>query len=167
MFAEMQGKPERLAYLDLKNVDLQQLGALIDEYGVNRQVIFTHNVQESCRSMKRIASGVRTMQWIGGRPEQIQATYRTIRDTGFDGLDQIQFHLHAGQDDGWPYQLGPEFLREALTVTREAGIDLEVLPFQIDEQSIGMLLDLGIRWFATDEPSKFLASVAAWQAKQR
>ena len=168
MFAEMKGNPDRLAYLDLKEVDLRALGELIDRYGVNGQVIFTHKIQDNCRSMKQIARGVRTMQWIGGNPEQIRGTYLQLVENGFDGLDQIQFHLHSDPSGGdWPYALKAEFLREALAVTKEAGVDFEVLPFAFDEDSIRMLLDIGIRWYATDEPARFLECVKKWQEANR
>ncbi|RKN72379.1 glycerophosphodiester phosphodiesterase [Paenibacillus ginsengarvi] len=165
LFAEMQGKPERLAYLDLKQVDLADLGALIDRYGVNEQCIFTHNVQANCRQMKQIAAGVKSMLWIGGNPERIKRTYaEQARDLGFDGLDQVQFHLHDNSDGDWPYAVDREFLEQALAETRAAGVDLEVLPFRVDEHAIHLLLDLGIRWFATDEPARFLSCVRSWQS---
>lgn len=164
LFVEMRGRPERLVYLDLKDVDLRQLGQLIDRYGVNGQVIFTHNVRANCREMKQIAAGVRSMLWIGGSAERIKETYaRQARDSEFAGLDQVQFHLNAGSAGSeWPYALEPEFLRSALAETSAAGVDLEVLPFRFDERSIHTLLELGIRWFATDEPAKFLQCVHSW-----
>ncbi|GIP35370.1 glycerophosphodiester phosphodiesterase family protein [Paenibacillus sp. J2TS4] len=167
LFVEMQGHPERMAYLDLKEVDLRQLGALIDQYDVNRQVIFTHKLQENCKKMKSIAQGVQSMQWIGGSAEKIRETFETALASGFDGLDQVQLHLHNNSEaGGWPYAIDAQFLQYALEKTDQAGIDLEVLPFEIDGLAIEGLLDLGIRWFATDEPAKFLECVNGWKAKQ-
>ncbi|GAA3404943.1 glycerophosphodiester phosphodiesterase [Paenibacillus hodogayensis] len=167
LFQDMQGRPERLAYLDLKQVDLSDLGRLIDRYGVNRQVIFTHNEQSNCKQMKRIARDVRSMLWIGGSAERIKRTYaEQARDLGYDGLDQVQLHLNGKTaDDGdsdWPYAIDRVFLRETLAETAAAGVDLEVLPFEFDERSIHMLLDLGLRWFATDEPARFLQCTRTW-----
>lgn len=167
MFIDMQGKPERLAYLDLKNVDLVQLGRLIDRYGVNEQVIFTHNVQANCQQMKQIATGVKSMLWIGGSPEQIKQKYAQARESGFAGLDQVQFHLKTtGERPDWPYALEAAFLQSALAETSAADVDLELLPFQIESECIGLLLDIGIRWFATDEPAKFLQSVRSWTERR-
>jgi glycerophosphoryl diester phosphodiesterase len=164
VFAEMQGMPERQIYLDLKQVDLEQLGRLIDRYGVNRQVIFTHNVQDNCVRMKEIAEGVRSMLWIGGAPDRIKQTYSAALDSGFRGLDQVQIHLKPRREkDGWPYEIGAEFLRRSLEETRRAGVDLEVLPFTFDQAAIGALLDLGIRWYATDEPARFTDCVRRWR----
>lgn len=169
LFADMQGRPERLVYLDLKDVDLTRLGQLIDRYGVNEQVIFTHNVQANCLRMKSIASGVRSMIWIGGSAERIKRTYaEQALGLRFEGLDQVQFHLNGGpgrlESAEWPYDIDREFLAQSLAETRAAGVDLEVLPFAFNERSIGQLLDLGIRWFATDEPARFLSCVRSWQA---
>lgn len=164
MFMEMKGRPERMAYLDLKEVDLTRLGELIDRYEVNEQIIFTHNVQDNCERMKEIAAGVKSMLWIGGAPEKIEQSFRKASESGFRGLDQVQLHLNASDAADWPYALNEAFLRAALEETATAGIDLEVLPFAFDERSIHRLLDLGLRWFATDEPAKFVQSVKSWPA---
>lgn len=166
LFQEMQGKPERLVYLDLKQVDLRRLGELIDRYEVNGQCIFTHNKQTNCKQMKQIAAGVRSMLWIGGDLEKIKRTYaEQALGLRFDGLDQVQLHLNSRDKTGspdWPYDLDRAFVQLALAETGAAGVDLEVLPFQFDERSIHALLDLGIRWFATDEPARFLQSLRSW-----
>ncbi|MCU6713123.1 iron-containing alcohol dehydrogenase [Paenibacillus sp. J5C_2022] len=169
VFQAMQGRPERLVYLDLKEVDLHQLGALIDRYKVNEQVIFTHYVQSNCAEMKAIADGVRCMLWIGGNAEQIKGTFQAARESGFEGLDQVQLHLNDGHgSDLWPYELEAEFLKEALEVTLAAGIDLEVLPFRFDQRSMSDLLDIGITWYATDEPARFVECVKTWaEAEER
>lgn len=163
-FAEMKGRPERLMYLDLKEVNLAELGQLIDRYEVNGQVIFTHNIQENCRKMKEIAPGVRSMLWVGGNAEQIMEKFRAAAATGFDGLDQVQLHLKSNHGSAdWRFDLEPAFLQEALAVTRDYGVDLELFPFKFDEASLHMLLDLGIQWYATDEPAKFLEGLESWK----
>ena len=115
--------------------------------------------------MKSIAVNVRSMLWIGGTAEQIREKFEAALDTGFDGLDQVQLHLHdAEQPSGtWRYALTPDYLRYALEAAASRGVELEVLPFAFDEPSIHQLLELGIRWFATDEPAKFVRSVDRWR----
>lgn len=160
VFMEMKTRPERLIYLDLKNVDLQLLGALIDSYGVNKQVIFTHNVMENCQRMKEIAVGVRSMLWIGGEAERIKQKFIQVRDGGFEGLDQVQLHMKYLLDSpDWPYTIDKEFLSFSLEESRNAGIDLELFLFHIDDHSVKQMLDMGIRWYATDEPTVFLNSL--------
>lgn len=155
---EMRGRPDRQIYLYLKDVDLGRLGGLIDRYRVNRQVIFTHNKQKNCARMREISEGVRSMLWIGGTAQQIQERFRAARDSGFRGLDQVQCHLNGFQANAeWPYELGRGFVEESLAEACSAGIDLEVLPFRFDRRSIHLLFNIGIRWFATDEPAKFVS----------
>ncbi|MCJ8011996.1 glycerophosphodiester phosphodiesterase family protein [Paenibacillus sp. KQZ6P-2] len=163
VFQEMKGRPERMMYLDLKEVNLSDLGRLIDQYEVNRQVIFTHYIQDNCRQMKEIAREVRSMLWIGGNAEQRMEKFRLAASTGFEGLDQVQFHLKIAEgNEDWSFDLEPAFLTEALALTERSGIDLELFPFSFDASSLHQLLDLGIRWYATDEPALFLEGLNSW-----
>ncbi len=167
VFAEMKGRPERQVYLDLKQLDLKQLADMIEEYGVIDQAIFCHNKQASCQDIRKHIPKLRTMRWIGGSPDDIKATFATTLASGFEGLDQVQLHLASTKKKGpVSYDIDPEYLRYALDQTGRAGVQLEVLPFRIDEASVQGLLDLGIRWYATDEPKRFTDYVAAWRTKQ-
>ncbi len=169
VFHNMQGIPERQIYLDLKEVDLDQLGRLIDEYEVNKQVIFTHNNQENCKRMKTIAANVRTMLWIMGNVDKIKQTYSQAKANDFAGLDQVQIHLRLANDDDqgsndrWPFELEQAFVREVIEDAQSAGIDFEVFLYSCEEKVVHRLLDEGVRWFATDEPSHFLKSVRSWR----
>jgi glycerophosphoryl diester phosphodiesterase len=163
VFAEMQGRPERLMYLDLKEIDLAELGRLIDRYEVNKQVLFAHNQQKNCISMKNIAAGVRTMLWIGGTPESIETKFAAALESGFEGLDQVQIHLNGFNADAeWSYDISREFIQFAYEQTSKAGVDLELFPFLFEERSIHTLLAMGITWYATDEPARFVASVQSF-----
>lgn len=166
VFEAMRGLPERRLYVDLKNVDMQALGRLILEYGVSEQVLFTHNRIESCLSMREVVPSIQCMLWIGGSPDRIKETYIALRDSGFEGVNQVQFHLNPNPDEKaeWPYELDFDFIAASLQETRKAGIDLEVLPFRMEDSAIKRLLDMGIRWFATDEPSRLLDCAADWSA---
>ncbi len=168
VFQELKAYPEWQLYLDLKKVDLEKLGALIEEYGVGRKIIFAHNRQENLIRFSQIAPEVRTMLWIGGAPEEIQAKFQAALDSGFEGLNQVQLHLHnKSSEQGIAYLLDDELLKDALEQTRKAGIDLEVLPFEFDDASLHRLLDLGIRWYATDYPRRFRESVNRWMAAEK
>ncbi|MBN2376411.1 MAG: hypothetical protein JXD22_08420 [Sedimentisphaerales bacterium] len=167
VFAEMQNHPERQVYLDLKELDLKKLGAMIEKYGVGRQVIFCYKDQEKLVEFRNIAPGVRTMLWIGGKdkPEQIKMKFEQALQTGFKSLDQVQLHLHRvkSEQDRVIYQVEPAYLQYALQKTKAAGIQLQVLPFEFDEASLRNLLDIGIRWYATDYPQKFVSVVNRWK----
>ena len=82
------------------------------------------------------------------------------------GVDQIQLHLHDKKGSSpFRYQLGRGFLEQALQTTRDADVDLEVFPFKFDESSLHELLNIGIRWFATDEPKRFKETISRWREK--
>lgn len=161
VFAEMSIRETAQAYLDLKNVDLEQLAGLIRQYNVAKRLIFCHNKVESCRKMRALVPGLRVMLWIGGEPHEIQQKFRAIAAQGFDRLDQVQLHLKPNPEakEGLQYLLNEAFLQEAINATREKNIDLEVLPFQFDCESLSRLLKMGIRWYATDEPKRFKTCV--------
>lgn len=163
VFSEMTGKPDRLIYLDLKNIDLKKLGSLINKYGVSRQVIFTHNVRENCMIMKQITEDVKTMLWIGGNRDEIIKTFEKAYKSDFQGLDQVQIHLNLKDKDrisaaGWIYDIDKEFLKYAIGITSDYDLDFEVLPFYFEKKRILDLVGMGIRWFATDEPARFISS---------
>lgn len=167
VFAEMQGHPEREMYLDFKTVDLDKLGAMMRKYGVEKQVIYCHCDPETCRTMRTKVSGLRTMLWIGGKPDEIKAKFEKAAKEEFRGFDQVQLHLNK-VEDGKPfeYALSAEFLKSALERTSAKGVDLEVLPWDFDDASLAALLDLGIRWYATDHPNRFRASVERWETSK-
>jgi len=161
----MKEHPEREIYLDFKQVDLGALAAMIEEYDVAKQIIFCHNRQQTCAEMRARIPGLRTMLWIGGEPEEIQTKFAAAADTGFKDLDQVQLHLNVRKTDGAiEYELPDTFLKRAIAQTRTHGVDLEVLPFQFDDPSLFTLLNLGIRWFATDHPGRFSEAVARWSS---
>jgi len=165
VFIALRQDRDRLLYLDLKELDLKELGKLIDKYEVNRQIIFTHKNEDNCRKMKDIVGNIRTMLWIGGREEQIKSHFNKVLHERFKGLDQVQIHLNKKKEGGeWPYQIDIEFLEYAFKHTSLFGVDLEVLPFyEFEDKSIHTLLDIGIRWFAVDYPERFIEAVRSWK----
>ncbi|MCU6792779.1 glycerophosphodiester phosphodiesterase family protein [Paenibacillus sp. WQ 127069] len=150
--------PERELYLDYKEIDLEKMALLIKEYGVGRQIIFCHSNHENCKTVKRLVPEVRTMQWIPDK--EVDDRFQETLETGFDSLDIVQIHLvDAKANEGWRYRLQREFLQEALKHLDEDGLELEVLPFHFDQDSMFELLDMGIRRFAVDEPKVFVETI--------
>jgi len=158
---EMADRKKARIYLDLKNVDLDQLSSLLRKYAVAKRVIFSHNKVASCRKIRDAVPGLRTMLWIGGTVPEIKETFDKAAADQFDGLNQVQLHLKPDPDskDRIRYLMDEDFLKRALATTKDHDIDLEVLPFSFDYESISGLLKLGIRWFATDEPKRFKSYV--------
>lgn len=166
VFGELQKHPKYQLYLDLKKVNLESLGKLIDEYGVADRIIFAHNLHESLINFRKYAPEVRTMLWIGGTADEIKGKFDAALQSGFRELNQVQLHLRRIADEqDIMYELDGQYLKYALKTTRDAGLDLEVLPWEYNESSIHHLLDLGIRWYAVNGPKRFTDTVAEWMNK--
>ena len=160
VFARMKGRPERLVYLDLKDVDLDALLAKIRDHGLERQVIFVHGDPQMCGKLQARCPGARTMTWISGAPAAIRARYEEFARSGFAGISQLQFHLRARRaQPPFAYVLDDDFLRKAVQATRAAGVELQLRPFQFDAASLRRLMDLGVRWYVTDAPRAFADAV--------
>ena len=61
--------------------------------------------------------------------------------------------------------LDPEFMVHALQITRENGVLLQVLPWKFEKSDLDAILDLGVRSFAVDYPSKFKKYCAVYFAR--
>ncbi|HWR12710.1 MAG TPA: glycerophosphodiester phosphodiesterase family protein [Rectinemataceae bacterium] len=168
VFAAMAADPKKRAYLDCKNIDLGQLARMIADYGLDGRIWVAGPKRADLAEMRKILPSVDTMQWLGGTGAEIVAKYEDSAAAGFQGLAQIQFHLNDRADaaerpsSGWRYTVEPRVLADALARCGDAGVDLEVFPWKFAEADIWALLDLGVRWFATDEPARFSAAVEAW-----
>ena len=152
-------------YLDFKAVDLRKLAALIAEYGIAKQIIFAHNTAESCREIKAAVPGLRAGVWIGGTADEIDAKFQRLAQDQFAGLDLVQLHLNPATSGDWPYALSKAQIFQALALTGRAGIPLEVLPFQFTCDNLRELIDMDVRWYATDEPKRFKECLDAINAK--
>ena len=162
VFALMRDDPEKLLYADIKNYDeklfpvlLENFLALAREYGVaSRIIVAGRDYALNCR-FKELCPELKTMQWIGRTPPERMRTFRELAAKGFAGLDLVQLHLYIRDEcpDGWIYDLSLAELREAF---RTLGTRLEVFPFgAFTKSAVETLLEIGIRQFATDEPSRF------------
>ena len=159
----MKGHPERQIYLDIKDVDLSLLGKMIDNYAINKQILIASPRQSDCATLKKITKDLRTMIWIGGSAKDIKKKFTSVVESAFVGVDQVQLHLNDKKEQSdWRYQLDQNFVKYALKTTRGAKIDLEVFPFKFDEATLHNLLDMGIRWYATDEPGRFNQTITSW-----
>ncbi|HNR30010.1 MAG TPA: glycerophosphodiester phosphodiesterase family protein [Candidatus Hydrogenedentes bacterium] len=161
VLAAMRDKPDREIYLDLKDADEQRLAECLREAGLERRVIFVHGDVAACRRLQQLYEGARTMTWLSGTPRAIKARFEELAAEDFAGLSQLQLHLYGPRRGGSPvtYFLEPEYLRDAVKRTRAAGVALQARPMIFDALSLRGLIDAGIRWFVTDAPKAFAASI--------
>ncbi len=165
VLARMAEKPGRRMYLDLKRIDLGALAEMIHRFRLEGRIYVASRNIEECEGLKARLPGTMTILWCGGTELEIQARFRSMAAADFYHLDQIQLHLNDEQQPtGWRYQIKPAFITGALEACSRRGMDLEVLPWKFERRDIEALLDLGVRWFATDEPRRFLDAVNGWKA---
>jgi len=161
VFEMMKQAPQRQIYLDLKGVDLDDLDALIRRYGLLENVIFVHGKQSTCVALKKRFEGARTMTWLSGIPFLIKRRFEDMAETGFQGIDQIQFHLKTNKAEGAiEYVFDEDYLRYAFQKTKAAGVQLQLRPFRFDAASLRPLIEIGVRWFVADEPRRFSQALA-------
>ncbi len=160
VFALMAGRPERSIFLDLKTNDLERLTALIKAYGLEGRVYVSSPSIAQCREIKARMPGVKTLLWCGGTPFEIKKKFDAARGEGFAGIDQIQLHLNPiSLGKGWKYAVDADYLGKAAAAAGAAGIEFQVYPKSFESRDLSRLLELGIGWFVTDEPARFLETM--------
>ena len=162
VFAAMAGKPERQAWLDIKEVDLDALGAVIEAYGMRDRVLFVHGDIAGCRELRARYPQAEVMTWCGGDIDAIRACYAEHRARGFEGVTMLQFHLRTERVDGtYEPLLGWAFLRVAVEEATAHGVTIQVRPFDFDADLLRRLMALGVFWFVSDDPAAFQAELEA------
>ncbi|MBR2373418.1 MAG: glycerophosphodiester phosphodiesterase [Lentisphaeria bacterium] len=162
VFEIMRQDREKMIYADIKNYDaelfpvlLEKFSGLVQEYDTATQIIAAGcDYELNCRLHENIP-GIKTMQWIGGTPEQRMLKFRELADKDFAGLDMVQLHLRpvGKTGDNWMYDLPIEDIKYAYSIL---GARLEVFPFgAFTPEAIQTLLGIGIKHYATDEPVRF------------
>ena len=167
VFALMKGKPERRLYLDIKNVDLEQLAAEVRAYDVARQIIFTTTKYDMIRDWKKLVPESQTLNWMGGTEAELTKRLEEVRAANFAGITQLQLHVRLNTNGAvaGTFNLSPGFLRSVGTELRAHGIVYQSLPWGVTEPKVyWQLLDLGVMAFATDRPDITLQAVQDYYA---
>ncbi len=162
VFELMRADRSKMLYADIKNYDeklfpvlLEKFTEAVHEFDTASQIIVAGcDYELNCRFKQQIPA-IKTMQWVGGNPAARMATFRKLVELDFANLDLVQLHLYIDPEAkaGWLYDLAIEDLQYAVS---KLGSRLEVFPWgNFNAESIRILLDLGIKQFATDEPARF------------
>ncbi len=168
VFAAMQKRPERLLYLDIKDVRLEDLAEMARQHGVERQVILASTHDNLVRQWKELLPESQTLLWMGGSEARLTERLDKLRDTDFPGVTQLQVHVNVGDlaaDD--PFQPTSAFLRSVAETLRSRGILFQVLPRNTqDPAAYGRLMSLGVESFATDDPHVAVQAMADYRRQQ-
>ena len=167
VFAEMHGHPERLLYIDIKAVKLDQLAALVCEHKVEQQIIFTSEHPRLIRDWKKILPESHTLLWNRGTEEQLAKKMADLRKTKFAGITHLQIHVQVGDlSSDEPFMPSSAFLRKLGEELKSHGIVFQTFSAECKDQKVyERLLALGAQSFATDYPEVTLAAVKSFREK--
>lgn len=168
VFKLMRGKPDRMLYLDIKNVDLKQLAAEVRENEVTRQIVFTSTKYDMIREFKQLVPECQTLNWMGGTEEELTKRVAEVRAAKFEGISQLQLHvrLNTNSASAEPFNLSRKFIRETGDELRRHGVIFQILPWDVNDPKVyWQLMDLGAMAFATDHPDVVVKAVRDYYTK--
>lgn len=161
VFAAMHGRPERWLYLDIKDVPLATLAALVRRHAVDQQVILASTKYPVITAWRELLPEGQTLHWMGGDEAELSRRLSALREKGFAGITQLQIHVRInepGADD--PFRPSSAFLASVGRELQARDILFQTLPWDCDDVGVfHRLLDLGAKSFATDYPETALEAV--------
>lgn len=160
VFDAMREDRSRRLYLDIKEVDLNQLAKELREADVAAQVIFASTKYPLIREWKALVPESKTLLWMGGTEEALNKRFEELRQTDFAAVDQLQIHTNLAKpidqinrDSKDPFKESDAFLIARGEECRAHGILYQTLPWNGTAPGVyAKLLDLGFMSFATDHP---------------
>ncbi len=165
LLAEMVRSDERKLYLELKDVRLERLRSVVDDYGIAERLLFVAASPQVLMAAQTHFPGAPTMAWLGGNAAQIQQNFERLAQTNFAGISHLQLHLRVQTlKPVLTWELDDQFLSYAAERLRQVGAVLQLRPFALEATAMAHLLALGVRWYVTDAPeqfSKLLATAVA------
>ena len=167
VFSEMHGYPERLLYIDIKSVKLDQLEALVREHKVEQQIIFTSEHPHLIREWKQLVPESHTLLWNRGTEDQLTKKMVDLRKTKFAGITHLQIHVQVGDlNSDEPFMPNSDFLRKLGKELKSRKIVFQTFSAQCKDQKVyEKLLALGVESFATDYPEVTLSAVKSFREK--
>ncbi|RIK72626.1 MAG: hypothetical protein DCC67_19010 [Planctomycetota bacterium] len=163
VYEMLKRRPDRRFYIDVKNVDLDQLAK--ESAGVHRQLILASTKYDVIRQWKRLAPQSETLHWMGGSETELAARLAALRKTGFADVTQLQIHVRTAADGSITPR--EQFLLDAGEELRRHGVLFQVLAWERKDPEIHWrLMDLGVASFATDYPDVVMQAVRDYYARQ-
>lgn len=172
IFALMQGRPERMLYLDIKEVELPRLAEVVRQYDVSKQVVLAAPDERVLREWQGLLPQGQALLWMGirggGDESTLEGRLEKLRASGFAGVTQLQIHVEAVRDgDEWAFKPSLEFLHKVATELEERNILFQCLPWMRDEPEVyRALVEAGCRSFASDYPQVALQVLYEWAQEQ-
>ena len=162
IFATMKGKPDRTMYLDIKQVDFDQLAREVKAAGIEKQVTLATSKYDEIKRWKSLIPESQTLLWVGSSSDAgLEKKLAPVRAANYEGVTQIQIHTHLREhvtitrDEPNLFKESDEYLIARGEESRKHGILYQTLPYGQGADSPEVywkLLDLGFMSFATDHP---------------
>ncbi|MCU1234834.1 MAG: ugpQ 4 [Candidatus Solibacter sp.] len=166
VYRVLQQHADRRLYIDVKNVDLEQLAQEARAAKVAARLILASTDYAVIRRWKELAPESATLHWMGGAEEVLTKRMDALRASGFADITQLQIHVRTGKDGAMTPS--PEFLLKTGAELRAHNILFQTLPWQSnDPQLFRRLMDLGSASFATDYPDVAMKTIREYYAQRR
>jgi glycerophosphoryl diester phosphodiesterase len=154
--------PERKFYIDIKNVDLEQLAR--ETKAVHKQLILASTDYKIIRQWKRLAPTSATLHWMGGTEAELAKRLADLQKTKFADVTQLQIHVRTAKDGALTPR--PQFLLDAGEQLRRHGVVFQALAWDRKDPEIHwQLMDLGVASFATDYPDVVMQAIRDYYAR--
>ncbi|CAA9357878.1 MAG: Glycerophosphoryl diester phosphodiesterase, partial [uncultured Chloroflexia bacterium] len=168
IFTLMRGRPDRVLYMDIKDVQLPELADLVQVFDVVEQVILAAPDEHLLRDWKSLVPQGQTLLWMGilwnGDEETLSHRLERLREEGFAGITQLQIHVEAiPSDHGWQFKPSLELLSQTARALKSSGVLFQSLPWECaDAEVYRTLLGAGVQSFASDYPEVALGVLREW-----
>ena len=163
------GDSARRMYVDIKNVDLEQLARQARGAGAAERLILASTDHGILRRWGVLAPESSTLCWMGGAEAHLAGRLQVLGAENFRAVSQLQIHVRRNRAPGQEaFAPSSDFLLRAGRQLRRHGVLFQVLPYDIeDAPSLWRLLDLGVASFATDAPDVVMGAVRDYYALPR
>ena len=162
VYSMLTDHPERRLYIDIKNVDLEQLSK--ESHKVHQQLILASTDYAIIREWKRLAPASFTLHWMGGTETELGKRLQKLEKGQFADITQLQIHVHI--DENGIFSPSEKFLLETGNRLREYGVLYQVLPWESKSpQVFWRLMDIGVGSFATDYPNIAMQAIQDYYKK--
>lgn len=154
----------RLVYLDIKNVDFEQLAA--ETVGAHSQMIVASSKYSELLAWKKVAPLSLTLHWMGAPEAKLRERLDELKKVNFAGIDQLQIHVNT--DQSGIFSPSESFLKETGECLQRHGVLFQVLFWGeagSHAKNYWRLMDLGCVSFATDYPQVTKSAIDEYYSK--
>ena len=160
MLEALDADPDRLLYIDIKQIDFDVLAG--QTLGYHPRLIVASTKYDELKEWKRVAPRSKTLHWMGGKEDDLAGRLAALRQVRFAHIDQLQIHVQI--DEAGVISPGEAFLRRTGEELRRHGILFQTLCWTQGDrpETYHRLLDLGCASFATDYPQETMKAIQAY-----